>query len=93
MGLRWMAHRTGHMTFPELLSNGRPSTLKDECEFCGQEKSVEHVILYCQKYETERRILMQNLEKIKMQFKLRDILPVMGKTALLTALLFSVTSN
>ncbi len=44
------------------------------CEFCGQEESVEHVILYCQKYETERRILMQNLEKIKMQFKLRDIL-------------------
>ncbi len=42
------------------------------CEFCGQEESVEHVILYCQKYETERRILMQNLEKIKMQFKLRD---------------------
>ncbi len=26
------------------------------CEFCGQEQSVEHVILY----ETERRILMQN---------------------------------
>ncbi len=44
------------------------------CEFCGQEESVEHVILYFQKYETERRILMQNLEKIKMQFKLRDIL-------------------
>ncbi len=36
------------------------------CEFCGQEESGEHVILYCQKYETERRILMQ--------FKLRDIL-------------------
>ncbi len=34
---------------------------------------MEHVILYCQKYETER-ILMQNLEKIKMQFKPRDIL-------------------
>ncbi len=43
-------------------------------EFCGQEESVEQVILYCQKYETERRILMQNLENIKMQFKLRDIL-------------------
>ncbi len=42
------------------------------CEFCGQEESVERVILYCQKYQTERRILMQNLEKIKMQFKLRD---------------------
>ncbi len=40
------------------------------CEFCGQEESVEHVILYCQKYETERRILMQNVEKIKMPFKL-----------------------
>ncbi len=36
------------------------------CEFCGQEESVEHVILYGQKYETERRILMQNLEEIKM---------------------------
>ncbi len=44
------------------------------CEFCGQEESVKHVILYCQKYETERRILMKNLENIKMQFKLRDIL-------------------
>ncbi len=43
------------------------------CEFCGQEESVEHVILYCQKYETERRILMQNLEKIKMLFKQRYI--------------------
>ncbi len=43
------------------------------CEFGGQEESVKQVILYCQKYETERRILMQNLGKIKMQFKLRDI--------------------
>ncbi len=33
-------------------------------EFCGQEESVEHVILYCQKYETERRILMQNTNAI-----------------------------
>ncbi len=39
------------------------------CEFCGQEESVEHVILYYQKYETERRILMQNVEKIQMRFK------------------------
>ncbi len=39
------------------------------CEFCGQEESVEHVILYCQKYETERRILTQNVEKIQMRFK------------------------
>ncbi len=44
------------------------------CEIWGQEESVEHVILYCQKYETEIRILKQNLGKIKMQFKLRDIL-------------------
>ncbi len=38
-------------------------------EFCGQEESVEHVILYCQKYETERRILMLHSENIKTQFK------------------------
>ncbi len=43
------------------------------CEFGGQEDISETSYLYCQKYETERRILMQNLGKIKMQFKLRDI--------------------
>ncbi len=41
--------------------------------FVGK-KNQWNMFLYCQKYETERRILMQNLEKIKMQFKLRDIL-------------------
>ncbi len=38
------------------------------CEFCGQEESVEHVILYSQKYETE------SFENIIITFKLRDIL-------------------
>ncbi len=40
------------------------------CEFCGQEETVEHVILYCQKYESES----QNLEKIKIKFIQRYIL-------------------
>ncbi len=42
--------------------------------FVGKKNQWNMLFLYCQKYETERRILMQNLEKIKMQFKLRDIL-------------------
>ena len=44
------------------------------CEFCGQEETVEHVMIYCQKYELERRILIEKLRKIKMQFILGDIL-------------------
>ncbi len=44
------------------------------CEFCGQEESMGHVILYFHKYETERRILIQNVEKITMLFKLREML-------------------
>ncbi len=47
--------------------------IREGVNFVGK-KNQWNVILYCQKYETERRILMQNLEKIKMQFKLRDIL-------------------
>uniref|UniRef100_A0A8C2HUK7 Uncharacterized protein n=1 Tax=Cyprinus carpio TaxID=7962 RepID=A0A8C2HUK7_CYPCA len=44
------------------------------CTFCGQEETVEHVMIYCQKYEFERRILIEKLRKIKMRFILGDIL-------------------
>ncbi len=47
--------------------------IREGVNFVGK-KNQWNMLFYCQKYETERRILMQNLEKIKMQFKLRDIL-------------------
>ena len=44
------------------------------CEYCGQEETVEHVMLHCQKYESERRHLIQNLRKIEIHYDLKDIL-------------------
>ena len=38
------------------------------CDYCGQEETVEHVLMHCRKYENERRLLIHNLKKIKMQF-------------------------
>ncbi len=62
--------RFGHTSLNSTL-NGKHDT--GRCDFFEQEESVEHVILCCQKYKTERRILMQNVENMKTQFKLRYI--------------------
>lgn len=54
--------------------SGLNNTLfKINCEFCGQ-KEIEHVITQCWKYEEERRLLIQNLSKIKIQLSLEDML-------------------
>ncbi len=42
------------------------------CEFRGQEETLEHVMMQCQKYEVERRELSQSLGRIKMKLDLRD---------------------
>ena len=36
--------------------------------------TLEHVVLYCQKYEAKRRELILNLEGIKLKYDLRDLL-------------------
>lgn len=43
-------------------------------EHITKKKKTCYAIGYCQKYESERRILIQNLAKIKMQFMLGYIL-------------------
>lgn len=43
----------------------------ENCEFCGQEEILEHIMLYCQKYEAERKELIANLIENKLTFKLR----------------------
>jgi hypothetical protein len=36
------------------------------CEYCNEEEVLEHVMLYCQKYDAERRELILNLKEIKL---------------------------
>ncbi len=65
--------RFGHTGLNSTLFNiGKHNTSR--CDNCGQEETVEHVMLHCQKYEAERRHLTQNLRKIKVNLALIDIL-------------------
>ena len=40
------------------------------CEYCNEEETLEHVTLYCQKYDAERRELLLNLKEIKLNYDL-----------------------
>lgn len=44
------------------------------CDVCGKEETLEHVMLRCQKYEAERRNLIQRLREIKLNFDVFIIL-------------------
>ena len=61
--------------------NSRPTLFKigkhnpGRCEYCNEEETLEHVMLYnCQKYDAERRELILNLKEIKLNYDLRDLL-------------------
>ena len=41
---------------------------------CGQEETVEHVIMDCERYEPDRRQMKEYFRKEKVQFDLIDIL-------------------
>ena len=43
------------------------------CDFCGQEETVKHVLLFCTKYSVERRKLVSRLQENKLQLNLQDI--------------------
>ena len=43
------------------------------CE-CGQEETIEHVMLNCQRYEEQRRHLVGNLTELGVPYNLTDIL-------------------
>lgn len=47
---------------------------RGKCEHCGEEETINRVILQCQKYQVERRKLIQNLRKMKMKLDLIDFL-------------------
>lgn len=32
-----------------------------KCEYCGEEETVDHVLLNCQKYDSERKVLKNAL--------------------------------
>ncbi len=34
-----------------------------KCEYCGEEETVDHVLLHCQKYDSEREILKNALRE------------------------------
>lgn len=43
-------------------------------DYCGEEETLEHVILQCRKYKVERRQLVQSLSNINMQLDLIKLL-------------------
>ena len=44
------------------------------CEFCQQEETLEHVMLYSQKCDADRRELILNLKEVKVNSGLQDLL-------------------
>lgn len=44
------------------------------CEYCGQEETIEHVIVHCERYEEERGRMSEQFRKERVQFDLVDIL-------------------
>ena len=60
--------RFGHTS---LNSTGKHET--GRCE-CGQEETVEHVIMQCERYEEDRRQMRGKFRKEKVCFDIRDIL-------------------
>lgn len=47
---------------------------KGKCEHCGQNETVEHVIMECLNYEQERRFMMRQFEDIKEELNVIDTL-------------------
>uniref|UniRef100_A0A3Q2ZQ74 Reverse transcriptase domain-containing protein n=1 Tax=Kryptolebias marmoratus TaxID=37003 RepID=A0A3Q2ZQ74_KRYMA len=45
-----------------------------KCEYCGEDETIKHCILECNKYENERRAMRREFERIKEKFDLIDIL-------------------
>ncbi|XP_048015377.1 uncharacterized protein LOC125247880 [Megalobrama amblycephala] len=65
--------RFGHTALNSTLNKiGKHQT--GACEYCNQEETVEHVIMKCPKYNSERRVLIFNLKRIKMKFNLTNLL-------------------
>lgn len=46
----------------------------NKSDYCGQKETIKHVIVNCQKYAEERRIMMVKLRKGKVHFDLIDLL-------------------
>ena len=44
------------------------------CQFRHQEESLEHDLIYCQKYDAERKELILNLKEIKVNYDSWDLL-------------------
>ncbi|XP_037531102.1 uncharacterized protein LOC119408373 [Nematolebias whitei] len=65
--------RFGHTSLNNTLHNIQKHDT-GQCEHCGQEETIEHVILVCQKYEHHRRRMIEQLGKIKETFSIINIL-------------------
>ena len=67
--------RIGHTGLNETLY--RISKHADgRCYHCGETESVQHVLMECESYEEERKILRTKMEKDKDSFHLRNLLQV-----------------
>jgi len=69
--------RTGHAKTKKMLKRWNMTDSSD-CNVCGVEENLQHIIMECKKYETARSRLKEQVIKSGIQFRIKELL---GKVA------------
>ncbi|KAK2724008.1 hypothetical protein QYM36_002373 [Artemia franciscana] len=69
--------RTGHARTKNMLKRWNMTDSSD-CNVCGVEENLQHIIMECKKYETARSRLKEQILKSGIQFRIKELL---GKVA------------
>ena len=69
--------RTGHAKTKKMLKRWNMTDSSD-CNVCGVEENLQHIIMECKKYETARSRLKEQILKSGIQFRIKELL---GKVA------------
>ncbi|KAK2727599.1 hypothetical protein QYM36_008173 [Artemia franciscana] len=69
--------RTGHGKTKKMLKRWNMTDSSD-CNVCGVEENLQHIIMECKKYETATSRLKEQVENRGIQFRIKELL---GKAA------------
>ncbi|XP_065584617.1 uncharacterized protein LOC136043648 [Artemia franciscana] len=65
--------RTGHAKTKKMLKRWNMTDSSD-CNVCGVEENLQHIIMECKKYETARSRLKEQILKSGIQFRIKELL-------------------
>ena len=65
--------RTGHVKTKKMLKRWNMTDSPD-CNVCGVEENLQHIIMECKKYETARSRLKEQVIKSGIQFRIKELL-------------------